>query len=368
MAFVRAGLWEQDVPLSQFGVVNFDTIYKIAQEQSVVGLLAAGFEHVADLRIPQEVSLAVAGDVLQIENVNTAMDEFIEQLILKLRQEDIYALLLKGQGIAQCYERPLWRASGDVDLFLSEKNYKNATHCLKKVADYIDNENAYNKHLALNIDPWVVELHGTLRSGLWGRIDKTIDKVQCAIFYEGKVRSWKNGHTQVFIPNADEDVIYVFSHILQHFYREGIGLRQICDWCRLIWTYRATLDHGLLDGRLREMGVMSEWRAFSSLAVNHLGMPVEAMPLYSSSTKWKKKADKILRVVLETGNFGQNIDRSYLNEYSVTKRKLTTLYRRSADIITISTIFPLDSIKVWINMILNGVKDYIKGLGNRFLF
>ena len=43
--------------------------------------------------------------------------------------------------------------------------------------------------------------------------------IQNDIFYCGNVRSWMNGNTQVFLPKADEDVVYVFAHILQHFYK-----------------------------------------------------------------------------------------------------------------------------------------------------
>ena len=34
------------------------------------------------------------------------------------------------------------------------------------------------------------------------------------------------------------------------------------------------------------MGLMSEWKAFAAVAVDWLGMPVEAIPLYSSNRKW----------------------------------------------------------------------------------
>lgn len=34
------------------------------------------------------------------------------------------------------------------------------------------------------------------------------------------------------------------------------------------------------------MGALGEWRAFAALAVEYLGMPVEAMPLYSPSARW----------------------------------------------------------------------------------
>lgn len=59
-----------------------------------------------------------------IEQRNKGMNIFISELIDKLQKEDIYAILVKGQGIAQCYEKPLWRSSGDIDLLLSDSNCK----------------------------------------------------------------------------------------------------------------------------------------------------------------------------------------------------------------------------------------------------
>ena len=74
-------------------------------------------------------------------------------------------------------------------------------------------------------------------------------------------------------------------------------LRQICDWCRLLWTYRDTINEGLLEGRLRRAWLMSEWHSFASLAVNYLGTPVEAMPLYDEKECWHKKAQQIINLI-----------------------------------------------------------------------
>ena len=43
---------------------------------------------------------------------------------------------------------------------------------------------------------------------------------------------------------------------------------------------------------------MSEWHSFASLAVNYLGMPVEAMPLYEEKECWYKKAQQIINLIL----------------------------------------------------------------------
>lgn len=50
---VRAGLWEKDVELRKYGTTDFDEIMRLAEEQSVVGLVTAGLEHVQDVKVPQ---------------------------------------------------------------------------------------------------------------------------------------------------------------------------------------------------------------------------------------------------------------------------------------------------------------------------
>lgn len=361
MALLRAGLWEKEVSLSLYGEIDLNAIYKLAQEQSVVGLLTAGLEHVEDVKVPQSMALVIAGEVLQLEQRNLAMNEFVAKLIEDLRKDDVYTLLVKGQGVAQCYERPLWRACGDVDLLLSDNNYKKAFESLKPLASSVENERSFTKHQALTIDGWEVELHGTLRSGLWKRLEHVVDDVQANVFYGGSVRSWQNGQTQVFLPGVDEDVFFVFSHILQHFFKGGIGLRQICDWCRLLWTYKDSIDSRLLEYRLISAGVSSEWKAFAALAVGMLGMPVDAMPLYDEDEKWKRKAEDILNCIIETGNFGHNRDVSYQKNTPIIQRKLISLWRQTKDSLRHAGIFPLDSMKAWWSIFVAGIKDAVRG-------
>lgn len=193
-------------------------IYRLAEEQSVVGLVAAGIEHVQDIEVPREVALSFAGSALQLEQQNKAMNQFVAKIIEQLRSKDVYALLVKGQGIAQCYERPLWRASGDVDLLLSDSNYEKAKAALLPSALDVATEFKSLKHLGMTMkEGFVVELHGMLHSRLSNRIDRTIDEAQHEVFCGGNVRSWDNNGTQIFLPALDNDVIFIFTHILKHF-------------------------------------------------------------------------------------------------------------------------------------------------------
>lgn len=358
-ALVRAGLWERDVELQECGDADFKEICRLGEEKAVLGLVAAGLYQVKGQKPPKEVVLPVIGTMVQLEQRNSAMNRFIGELVSRMRKEGVYTLLVKGQGVAQCYERPLWRSSGDIDFFLSDENYAKADAYLMPLASSVEKDTG--GHHGMTIDGWVVELHNSLHCGLSKRIEKVLDKMKRESFYEGKVRSWMNGKVSVFLLSRENEILYGFCHFLNHFYRGGIGLRQICDWCRLLWTYRESLNHGLLESRVKEMGLMSEWKAFGAFAVEYLGMPIEAMPLYDSSARWHRKADKICKFVMAVGNFGHNRDLSYYGKKSYLMQKIISFGQRTGDLIHHANIFPLDSMRFFPKIVINGLISAVRG-------
>lgn len=328
---VRAGLWEKEARLSQYKDIDYSQVLHLAEMQAVVGLVAAGIEHVVDTKVPQADVLQFVGQTIQLEQRNKALNAFIANLIERLRAADIYTILVKGQGIAQCYERPLWRTSGDVDLLLSPDSFEKAKKYLLPLSSGNKPECNYSKELGYYIDSWSVELHGTQRTGLSTRIDKEIDAVQNDVFCGGNVRSWQNGKTVVFLPSVDNDVFFVFTHFIKHFYKEGgVSIRQLCDWCRLLWIYREKVDVALLEKRLKRSRLMTEWRAFAAVAVVYLGMPVEAMPFYCEDRKWSRKAGKIIDFILKGGE-----------------------WRKLQDTLLVGRIFPLSTLRFVPGILLN---------------
>lgn len=359
-ALLRAGLWEIPPRPLAFDKIDVRDIYRLAEEQAVEGLIAAGLEHIKEVKFPKEDILTFIGQALQLEQRNQAMNNFISLIVDKMSHADIYTLLIKGQGIAQCYERPLWRACGDIDFFLSDTNYSKALSFLTPLACSSRAEGDLGTHQELIIDSWIVELHGDLSCGLSQRIDNVLCEIQRDVFYGGNVRSWMNGKTTVFLPGVDNDVIIVFTHIVKHLFKGGIGLRQICDWARLLWKYRDEINVSLLKKRLCNAGLMTEWKAFAAFAVEYLGMPKETMPMHDTSAKWKKKADRLLSFVLESGNFGHNRDVGYQAEYSGFVRKIITWWKQVKDSIKLSLVFPLDSFRFLISFTVLKTKKSLK--------
>lgn len=298
LTLVRSGLWEIDAQFFEYNAIDFSQVLKLAEEQSVVGLVAAGIEHVTGVKVPKEITLQFIGHTIHLEQRNAAMNSLISELVNRMREADICSLLVKGQGVAQCYARPLWRSSGDIDFLLGKDDYMNAADCLIPLASNSKNGGRYSKEIGLTINTCLVEVHGSLRTGLSARIDNVVDAVERDIFYSGNVRSWDNLGTTIFLPAPNNDVFLVFTHFIKHFYKEGMILRQICDWCRLLWTYKDTINPLLIEGWLKRAGLMDEWQAFAAIAVDYLGMPIEAMPLYIDNKKSHIKGRKIISIIL----------------------------------------------------------------------
>ena len=372
---LKTGLWGSvytDIRID--GTTDWKYIYQLAQEQSVQGLVLHGIEELRaknkELNVPKVLLLQWIGEVQVIEQRNRAMNAFVADLIEKLQKGDVYAILVKGQGVAQCYERPLWRCSGDIDLLLSSDNYEKASYSLDNLTGNTalqTAKDAERKHREYKIEDWLVELHGTMHTNLSKEIDKESDRVHQDVFCGGKVRSVEfkssgSSKIPVFLPAPDEDVMFVFTHILQHLFLEGIGLRQICDWCRLLWTYKDSLNYGLLESRINTMGLMSEWKAFGAFAVKYLGMNPDAVPFLGSMFNVQcsmlfKKADRIMEFVLEVGNFGHNREVEWANPI---KRRTSLIWHRITDTVKLSFIFPLDAPRFLLNYAVDGVRGLVR--------
>lgn len=355
LALVRAGLWEEDVLLSSFGDIDYKEVYRVAEEQSVVGLVAAGLEHVKDVKPPKDDILAFVGTALQIEQRNLSMNECVAWLIQKFKEEEIYALLVKGQGVAQCYERPFWRTAGDIDLLLDVSNYEKAKMILIPIAEHCDEENKAALHQAMSIRGIEVELHGRMPFEISHQGDMVVETVLKDALSGIRInRKCVLNEVEIPLPDVNDDIIIVFTHFLHHFFIEGVGLRQICDWCRLLWTHKNSIDVGLLEKRLRMAGLMTEWRVFASLTVNSLGIPAQAMPLYEE--RYVHKANFVLKRIMRSGNFGHNKDLSYRVRCKGIKYKMVAVWRRFWDFLELALVFPIDAPRFFARYVFSKVK------------
>ena len=375
-SLLQLGLWENSrLSAKPDGLyfptdeVKWEIVLELAKKQSVVGLVAAGIE-MCKANVPQSsvsrlVIMQFIGQVMQLEKRNAAMNRFIGLTTKKMRKAGIETVLVKGQGVAQCYERPLLRACGDVDFFLNKDDYERAKEFLMPYASVVEKEYVREKHLGMCISQWTVELHGTLYGGLSGRINRVLDEIQRETFDDGHVRLWDNNGVPVKMLSVENDIVFVFAHFINHLFKEGLGLRQICDWCRLLWVHKNHVDMALIEKRIRQMGLVTEWNVFVTYAVCYLGLPLTTDSLLfdccENHKSLKRKAERINNYILKVGNMGNNRDKSYFSKYPYIVRKLFSMKRRFGDLLTHARVFPLDSLKFLPMIMYYGVRSIMRG-------
>lgn len=371
LALIAAGLWGNSRFWKglQREEVDWEAVYQIAQEQKLVGLMASAFDGCEDKGLGFEIQdvfdrqqgKTFAKKVYSIEQFNLKMNKFIGEVVRKLESEGLHPVLLKGQGIAQAYRFSLRRNCGDVDLLIAAREFEVARKILVPRASRVIGDNSKDPHVAMYLSRFILELHGSLHVFLTKSQDALLDAMTDKMFSDRDFRVWDNEGTAVNLPSVNVDAVYVFCHILQHLFREGVGLRQVCDLCRLLYVYRDEIDMDLLLSRILEMKLQTEWKAFAALMVDWLGMPVECIPMYDASKKYSRKARRILSYMLSTGNMGKNRDVSYKKKYPYLIKKLISMRLIFGRAVRLGRIFPMSVFKVSVKGLTAGVGDLAEG-------
>lgn len=79
LELVKAGLWGNGNPKIQIdGTTDWQEVYRLASEQSVLGLVLARLEH-SDVKPPKVLLLQWIGEVQMIEQRNKAMNAFVSE-------------------------------------------------------------------------------------------------------------------------------------------------------------------------------------------------------------------------------------------------------------------------------------------------
>ncbi len=360
-ALLRSGLWGGVPELDGIGAdaEDWKKAYRLSMEQAVVGLVTDGAAACPAGFVPGAVSLKLMSSLVATERQNAVIDAAVSRFVSILEDGGVQPVLVKGQAVAQCYIHPEGRMSGDIDLVISPAQYEAAKALITPIADSVGPEGADKMHFSAMFGSVELELHGTVRTSLGRRVNDVLDGVQAELFKEGGCRFLDFPGTRVRIPSVDFDALFIFTHLLQHFFCGGLGLRQLCDWARVLHTHSGDIDIPLLEERISRMGVMDEWKAFVMFLVRYLGLPQEEAPLYDG--RFEGKAEKIWRYIERVGNFGKNRhlrDRSR-DPYII--RKIGSMLINSGDFIHHISIFPLDSLRFFWQYLVTGTQAVVRG-------
>ena len=143
--------------------------------------------------------------------------------------------------------------------------------------------------------------------------------------------------TKICIPTPEFNVIFQMSHLMAHFYKEGIGLRQFIDY---YYVLKNTTYHIDVERELDYLGMLKFARGVMWIEKEYLGLEDNFL-----LTDTDERAGRvILNEIVKGGNFGKFDERYSARKYGYLLRGLTDIYR----LVTLIPYFPMDSLAmIW---------------------
>ena len=360
-ALLRSGLWNEVPERASFaGGMDWEDLYRLSFAQTVVPLLTDGINRLPQEFLPMDRPERLdpfLADLMATAKRNRTLDAFIPKLFHAL--DGIPTVLVKGQSLAQDYPDPERRQPGDIDLLLLPSSYEAAKAVLLPKATKVLEEEGAIWHQGMRFHSVEVEIHGSISTLMSRKLDRKLAALLEEQFQAGSFPTVSIGGADIPVPEAGFNAVYIFVHMLQHYWSGGVGLRQLIDWMTFVSVHKREIHPVILEKRLEELGLLHVWEVFTGFAQEYLGCPEEKLPLAAAPDAGKDA--RIWRYIRRCGNFGKNVDRTRKQRpYLV--RKLHSFCRLVvADRLRHFPIFPKESIRFFLGAFGYGLQRLAKG-------
>ena len=282
----------------QYTEEQWNGALKLAQEQTVVGVLTTALERLPKEQLPSKIFLLQwlgQGEVI-VDN-SSQMAEAGQKVISYFRENGFACQILKGSSVARYYPIPNRRSSGDIDVWLDgtrEEIYNFARKFDKDGKLYGVNYHHIHFHL---LDDVHIEVH------IWPS------------FLSSPLRNMRlHKFSNLYRPTMKSDMtslafdrVFILLHCYRHICGHGLGLRQIMD-------YYYVLKQGFTEAEkadsvywIKKLGMKPFAEGLMWVFQRYFGMEEQFM-LFAPN---EKEGRFIMQEVMLTGNMGHSETRDW---------------------------------------------------------
>lgn len=330
-------------------------MFQMAREQALVGVFTDAVCRLPEeMRPPRKPLARLCSEVMMIEDTNKVLFRKCCELTTALAADGFDVCVLKGQGMALLYPKPLLRQSGDIDVWMKPTIAEtadmiaqaSAKHAEEPIEDTLYNyartrgeiDDACYHHLGIKLsissnangglciqssdnDKDEVEMHFRPSFMFSPRHNKRMQQwfdeqwptmkantiaVPASICPHTKDTPDNDCPMSFHCPTPQFNVIFALTHIYRHLFDEGIGLRQLLDYYYVLMAFNAeTRDNNAAvqetKGTLRNLGLYGLARAVMYVLHVVFALP-EAEMIVPIDTRCGKF---LLKEIMQAGNFGK---------------------------------------------------------------
>lgn len=300
-------------------------MFEQSQKQAVAGIAFLALERLAQAgqKPPLPLLYEWIGVSERIKAKNRLLNKRCIEITKLFEEAGFRSCILKGQGNALMYPEPLSRTSGDIDIWVEGNR--------KEIRDFVTSRCPRAQDSDMHIEFPVfrdvtIEVH---YKPSYSSIPKFERRLQ-AWFKSQADEQFTNGvsltgaaEKEICVPTMMFNAIQQMSHIMGHFFVEGIGLRQFVD-------YYYVLKHPDVRGRKEEIRENFRWLGLEKFASGVMWIEKEILGLDEQCLivePNKRLGRLILNEMMEGGSFGHYDQRYLLRNKGYLARGLVDSYR-----------------------------------------
>ncbi len=309
-------------------------------------------------KVPEELMLDWFSYSEQIKKQNKIVNQRCKDITSLFAKAGYKTCILKGQGNAIMYPNPMSRVSGDIDIWVKGDRNDIIQFCNTIVAG----GNRCYHHIDFPIFEDVpVEVHFIPSYSRIPRFNKRIQRFFDSFQTEEIHILDNNGGDCTFcIPEKTVNLVFQMSHIMRHFFFNGIGFRQMIDYYYLLKYLREqNADYNATQRtKVREYRVDAKIEEADTKGINYEELFCQfGMLKFAGAVMWimkeilgmdeeflivspdEKRGKLVLDELMEGGNFG-NYDERWIKQLKKKSATMSAIVRN----IRLVSLFPEDAI------------------------
>lgn len=279
---------------------DFPYLFQISKEQALLGVIFNGINRLPKSMLPDKNFIMKWYSVSRrIAAQNTIVNKNAVTVANMFRKKGFRTCLLKGQGNALLYPDPYMRIPGDIDIWV-EGGDRKVLALVNKLAP--GTKHCYHHAEFPQCGGTEVEVHyrPSFMNNMMAnrRLQRFFADNAPTQFANSTALPDNTGH--VCVPTAAFNRIFQMIHISNHFFNEGIGLRQLLDYY-FVLKQGFTEEERQADCRtLKACGMYNIAAAVMYVEKEVFGLDEDSLIVPADERRGKVLLEEIMR----SGNFG----------------------------------------------------------------